>query len=41
MIHKAGIKQVRINNVYLKKFTKMNLANLAHVETSQLITRGY
>ena len=24
IIHKTGIKQIRINNVYLKKFTKMN-----------------
>ena len=26
MIHKTGIKQIRINNVHLKKFTKMNLS---------------
>ena len=26
MIHKTGIKQIRTNNVYLKRFTKMNLS---------------
>ena len=26
MIYKTGIKQIRINNVYLKKFTKMHLS---------------
>ena len=26
MIHKTGIKQIRINNVHLKKFAKMNLS---------------
>ena len=32
MIHKTGIEQVRINNVYLKTFTNMNLSltHLAH-----------
>ena len=27
MIQKTGIKQIRINNIYLKRFTKMNLLN--------------
>ena len=26
MIHKTGIKQIKINNGHLKKFTKMNLS---------------
>ena len=49
-IPKTGIKQIRINNVHLKKITKMNLSlthypisgqYCIHVETSQLISRGY
>ena len=49
-IPKTGIKQIRINNVHLKIITKMNLSLThypisdqysIHVETSQLISRGY
>ena len=50
MIHKAVIKQIRINNKSIKKITKMNLLlthlpisdqHCIHVETSPLISRGY
>ena len=44
------IKQIRINNEYIKKFTKMNLLlthlsisdqRCIHVETNPLISRGH
>ena len=44
MIHKTGTKLIRINNVYLEIFTKMNLSLIhycIHLETSQLTSRGY